>query len=780
MQRISNIVSSFTSSRLCGGGNSSQGPSSSRGGSRRLPADPELEGWKRRGLPSEHRASAAKTIEESEKHRRPRVDLSSKALEDLPSAVSRLDATKELNLSSNQLKSWPLEITRLGDLKELDVSFNKIGNISADIGALSRLTSLNAQSNLISSHAINRGIAGLRALRELNLSTNRLTEFPNVILDLPQLKKLSLADNRIRTLSPMDRLLQLTELDLSKNPLGAIPDGPDHTEGSNGTRGDRLPAARLPAGLKKLKLAETLLEDIPASAALPEHVGKLEHLKLLDVSSNPLLKQLPIAFRTFRTAGPDKVKSNARRVELTVLHQGTGVAEGLEQGGRLLGSASLDGANPTNGSSSDASDWDTHTSRHIGRSHRQPRTDLDAPPGNMPPAGAGGNLQNPSVMYANPPGMQGFQPTLPPQAVGAGQGVYPPPPGTSMPYTYPPALPNAATAFPPAGAGGMFGTQASTATASVQAPVLAAGQTNPMLAVPMPPPTFGLQPGAMDPRTMLMQLGVQALEQQLAQLRTAFGFATQQVGQMPNPYGFGQFQPAYAPAGMHQAAPAAQYPAPPAWATPQTAAPQEPVDFAASQHQEEMMRRNSAILRDQQMKEVCEIIPPVLNEPGIDALVVAIKFNVRQSGLSEYETRYRINNGLIDLGRKLYRQRMVDTIAQRDALNRADPRISARALSIAYQAMLAGPDQLDLVGPIRKLAEHLDQGTVRGDLFNGMLAPQTLMQESDKALAEVRTMETADEYDRGFNTFLHQQKFWQEHTQLEDQYVRSTIYTHMS
>ncbi len=777
MPRISDIVSSFVPSRLCAGGSSSQGPSSSRAGGHKPPADPELEGWKRRGYPSEDRASAVKTIESSEKYKRPRVDLSRLALEELPSAMSRLASTEVLNLSGNQLKSWPAELAGLGNLKELNVSFNKIGNIPAEIGALSRLTSLNAQNNWISVNAINAGMAGLRGLRELNLSTNRLTEFPKVILELPQLKKLSLADNQIRTLPAIDRLHQLTELDLSKNPLGAIPDGPDHPEGSNGAEDARLPAARLPAGLKKLKLAETLLEDIPASAALPEHVGKLQELKLLDVSSNPLLTQLPIALRTFRTAGPDKVKSTGRKVELTVLHSGTGVAQGLEQGGRLLGSASLDEANQSNGSSSgtDASDWDANARRYIRQTHRQARADLAAPPGNGPPPDAGGTPQNPTVMYANVVGPQGLQPTLPPQAVGAGQGVYPPPAGTSVPYTYPPAMPNAATAFPAAGAGGMFGAQAP--TAGLQTPAMAAGQTNPMPAMPFPQAAFGLQAGAMDPRTMLMQLGVQALEQQLAQLRTAFGFANQQVGQVPNPYGAGQFQPAYAPAGLPQAA---QYPAPPAWAAQQAVAPQAPVNTAASQHQEEMMRRNSAILRDQQMKEVCATIPELLNEPGIDAVVAAIKSNVMQAGLSEYATRYTINDSLIGLGRKLYRQRAVDTIARRDALNRADPRISARALSIAYQAMLAGPDELDLVGPIRKLAEHLDQGTIRSDLFSGMLPPQTLLEESDKVLAEVRAMEAGDGYDTGFSTFLYQQKFWQEHTRLEDQHVRNTIYTHMS
>ena len=775
MPRFTDIVSSLTPSRLCSGGSSSQGPSSSRGSSRRLPTDPELEGWKRGGGPAEHRDSAVKTIEDSHKYRRPRVDLSRLALEDLPFALSRLDATKELNLSTNQLKSWPAQIDGLGGLQELNVSFNKIGSIPAGIRTHTQLKVLNAQNNWISANAINAGISGLRLLGELDLSNNPLGAFPAAVLDLPQLKKLSLAATGIQTLPPTDRLLHLTELDLSSNPLRMIPGDPDHPESSSSAGRDRLPAARLPAGLKKLNLAETLLEDIPASAALPEHVGKLEKLKVLDVSSNPLLRQLPLAFRTFRTAGSDKVKSTGRSVELTVKHQGTGVAEGLEEGGRLRGGAGLDGADRSNGASSgtDASDWEASARRHVGHSRRQSRTDLEALGGYGPPAGAGGNPQNPSVMYVNAPGMQGVQPNPQQQAFFAGQGVYPTPAGTSAPYTYPPAMPNAAMAIPPAGAAGMFGMQASTPAANLQTPAVDAGQTAPMPAMPFAQATFGLPPGATDPRTMLMQLGVQALEQQLTQLRMAFGFATPQAGQMPNPYGAFQSQPAYAPAGLPQVA---QNLPPPAWAAPQSAAPQ----VAVNPHEEEIMRRNSMILRDQHLREVCETIPPVLNNEAVDAMAATIRANVMQAGLDQNTTHYRINSGLVELGRRLYRQRVVDTIAQRNALNRADPRVNARSLSIAYQCMLAGPNQLDLVGPIRKLLNLLDEGKLRGDLFDGLLNRQTLLDETDRVFNEVTTMEAGDEYDRGFNTFLYQQKFWQEHTQQDSQYVRNTLYQHLS
>jgi hypothetical protein len=562
-------------------------------------------------------------------------------------------------------------------------------------------------------------------------------------------------------------------LDLSKNPLRTFPDGPDNPEAAR--RNGQQPAAMLPAGLEKLDLTQTELEDLHVSFALPEHVGKLKELKSLDVSGNPLLYKLPLGFGSFKTAGTDEVVSVVspeRTTKLTVSYQGTGVADGLKKDGRLIDGAGRDhaGRSDTSARSTEGNDLDGNARRHIRQQRRQARAGMGLPPGNGPLPGTGGTMPPmppaPTAgMYGNASGMAGFQPTMPAQVPGAGHGVYPPPAGTSAPYTYPPAAPNAGAAFPQAWAGGAAGAPASTSAAGLQTPQVAAGPTSHLPGMPLP--GFGPQTGAVDPQTWFMQLGVQMY---VTQLQVAAGLAPQPVGQAFMPGGAGQ---AFGATGAQQAAI-------PAWAPAQAAGTQLPPSMVYDgMHAVELRNRNFGILRNQQMLEVCRTIPGVMSERGIDERVLSIKAEVRSMGLNEHQTRDRIGNRLVELGAGLWRQRMVDEIARDEALQGAAPHVDAHTRSIAFQTFLAEP--LNLPGPIMGLVKALNERKMRDDLFEGAFPEEVLKQEGERVLDKVRLIETSDFQNghRLFNKFLNEQKFWQEHSAQESEYLRNALYANL-
>ncbi len=113
----------------------------------------------------------------------------------------------------------------------------------------------------------NKNIVGL------NLNSNNLNVFPNVITKLINLRKLSLHDNEIAKLpDSFGQLQNLSDLDLSSNKLSKLPASFGQLQ-----------------NLRKLNLWDNKLSKLPAS------FGQLQNLSDLDLSSNKLSK-LPTSF----------------------------------------------------------------------------------------------------------------------------------------------------------------------------------------------------------------------------------------------------------------------------------------------------------------------------------------------------------------------------------------------------------------------------------------------------------------------------------------------------
>lgn len=115
-------------------------------------------------------------------------------------------------------------------------------------------------------------LKSFKQLESLELDSNTVTRLPEVLSNMPRLKRLSLAGNQLKlteqTLAKLNRLRTLWYLNLSNNPLGATPD------------------VSLMSNLRRLLLRDTGLTE------LPEGLNNCAHIEWIDLRENEI-KELP-------------------------------------------------------------------------------------------------------------------------------------------------------------------------------------------------------------------------------------------------------------------------------------------------------------------------------------------------------------------------------------------------------------------------------------------------------------------------------------------------------
>lgn len=104
-------------------------------------------------------------------------------------------------LFQNRLSILPEPIIRFNNLATLDISNCGLQRLPDFLNELSGLIRLCAKNNGFTNDALPKSLEGLSALRELNLSGNRLTEFPEQAFDLANLRYLYLGGNLINQIS---------------------------------------------------------------------------------------------------------------------------------------------------------------------------------------------------------------------------------------------------------------------------------------------------------------------------------------------------------------------------------------------------------------------------------------------------------------------------------------------------------------------------------------------------------------------------------------------------
>eukprot|EP00873_Tetraselmis_striata_P044234 jgi/Tetstr1/464498/TSEL_009256.t1 len=104
------------------------------------------------------------------------LQLSSRMLTVVPSALWTCAGLVRLDLSSNALPALPAQLAELRALEALDVSWNKLAELPGELGGLPRLAELRAAYNHIAE--LPPQVAALPSLTLLDLSDNKLESLP--------------------------------------------------------------------------------------------------------------------------------------------------------------------------------------------------------------------------------------------------------------------------------------------------------------------------------------------------------------------------------------------------------------------------------------------------------------------------------------------------------------------------------------------------------------------------------------------------------------------------
>ena len=166
-----------------------------------------------------------------------------------------------------KLSILPPEIGLLTELKELKLTSNRLTNLPPEIGNLSKLENFELGASLISH--LPPEIGKLTNLKKIKLYKNQLISLPPEIGNLTKLEKLDLKHNKLAHLPPeFEKLTELKDLKLSMNQFTTLP--PE--------------ISKLPK-LKELSMFTNQLRSLPG-------IDKLSDLEALDLSDNQF-KTLP-------------------------------------------------------------------------------------------------------------------------------------------------------------------------------------------------------------------------------------------------------------------------------------------------------------------------------------------------------------------------------------------------------------------------------------------------------------------------------------------------------
>ena len=263
------------------------------------------------------------------------LDVSENPIYGLPASISQLQNLLELNVKSCCISEFPDVLLQLSTLQKLNIEENLLTTLPENFDRLN-LKTLNLQHNLLSD--LPESFSAQTLLKDLNLSSNRLTKFPPVIFKLHNLKRIFLNENFISVLPENLKSLHITTLSLKRNPLIKIGNSLSELKCIvslvlNSCLLTEIPAYLssfstvtnldlsdnnitsssnfvLPSSLTDLSLADNPLAEVPQSIQnitkinklslhscslkeLPTFIGALQHLEHLNISNN-CLQQLPI------------------------------------------------------------------------------------------------------------------------------------------------------------------------------------------------------------------------------------------------------------------------------------------------------------------------------------------------------------------------------------------------------------------------------------------------------------------------------------------------------
>ncbi|XP_055844056.1 leucine-rich repeat-containing protein 58 [Episyrphus balteatus] len=224
-----------------------------------------------------------------------RMNLSEITLEDdLNSGTkSKLKSQKDIEtmlLNHNRLKIIPPAIKSFVNLKILDLSSNTLTELPEAVSSLPLVT-LIAKNNMLTNSSLPKSLVSKNStLKELNLSGNLLTHFPDQLLELRYLRYLYVGGNQISNISKdIWKMHSLQVLSMGGNVINDVPD----TVGCLGQLQalilcDNL-IESLPTSIARLKNLKSLLLHKNRLRHLPKDIVALKNLTELSLRDNPLV-----------------------------------------------------------------------------------------------------------------------------------------------------------------------------------------------------------------------------------------------------------------------------------------------------------------------------------------------------------------------------------------------------------------------------------------------------------------------------------------------------------
>ncbi|RSK37460.1 leucine-rich repeat domain-containing protein [Hymenobacter metallilatus] len=187
---------------------------------------------------------------------------------------------EELSLEASYLPALPPGFTKLKRLKKLNLSYNRLTQFPTDLYQLDSLEELNLERNWLDS--IPPSIRQMERLRVLNLSSNQLTQYPEAVNALANLRELHLGNANIRRLPLSTRQLQNLEV---------MDVGNQRNERAN--RVHNIDALTALPHLRRVSLKYNPLDSLPAAVY---QLRKLQELNIKGTGLDTLsvnLRRLP-------------------------------------------------------------------------------------------------------------------------------------------------------------------------------------------------------------------------------------------------------------------------------------------------------------------------------------------------------------------------------------------------------------------------------------------------------------------------------------------------------
>ncbi|XP_034946675.1 leucine-rich repeat-containing protein 58 [Chelonus insularis] len=217
-------------------------------------------------------------------------------------------------IHQNRIEKVPQTITKFTNLHTLDISHCNLTSLPDFIGDCP-LTCLIAKQNCLTNESLPKTFDNFPILRELNLSGNRLTEFPEQIVPLSELKYLYLGGNSITEISKdIWKMHKLKILSMGGNKLTEVPASLGGLTSLSALILCDNMLENLPSSIANLKNLKSLLLHKNRLRTLPTEIITLKGLTELSLRDNPLV----VRFVTDMTHNPPSLLEISARVIKTI------------------------------------------------------------------------------------------------------------------------------------------------------------------------------------------------------------------------------------------------------------------------------------------------------------------------------------------------------------------------------------------------------------------------------------------------------------------------------